>query len=107
MKDRALNMDPGRIALPSLRTNGRILLHKTTGPGPKKLYQKEKRSARRIFSPVRRFSPYFTELSTVVISIAKPHFLSIVNVDKWFFRKFKFPENEWFGKSVYYVLKKK
>ena len=24
-----------------------------------------------------------------------------------FFRKFKFPENEWFGKSIYYVLRKK
>lgn len=24
-----------------------------------------------------------------------------------FFRKLKFPENEWFGKSVYYVLSKK
>ncbi|OGY62910.1 MAG: hypothetical protein A2745_00280 [Candidatus Harrisonbacteria bacterium RIFCSPHIGHO2_01_FULL_44_13] len=24
-----------------------------------------------------------------------------------FFRKFRFPENEWFGKSIYYVLRKK
>lgn len=25
----------------------------------------------------------------------------------WFFKKFSFPENEWFGKSIYYVLRKK
>ena len=46
LRERFFSVDQTRFALVSLRVDGRILLHETTGPGPHQLgYQKEKEPA--------------------------------------------------------------
>jgi len=54
-------MDPAGIAPATLRTNGRILLHKTTGPGPMSILPKEKGPMKAPSLLVRRFARSITE----------------------------------------------
>lgn len=63
-------MDPARLALASLRANGRILLHKTTGPGPRvDINKKEKSSQIELFSQHADLACNFTKLFYHLLSL--------------------------------------